>query len=67
MSGVESWLGQLMSSTPSTRPVNGSRIGVPAQAKICSASTKCSAPTMCTDSPNSRTVPTPLVPTVPSA
>ena len=56
-----------MSSTPSIRPVNGSRIGAPAHAKDCRVSTKCSAPTMCTDSPNSSTVPTPLVPTAPSA
>ncbi len=56
----------LMSRTPRTWPVAGSRTGTAAQCHFCHPSQKCSAPTMWVASPVARAVPGPLVPTMPS-
>ena len=67
MTGDQVSASELMSRTPSTLPVTGSRMGAPVHANFTSLSLKCSAPTTATEDPASYTVPIPLVPTPSSA
>ena len=64
--GVATSVPPVMSRTPSTAPVSGSRIGAAEQLHGVTWRTRCSAPTICTGRPRASAVPGAFVPALAS-
>ena len=64
--GVATSVPPVMSKTPSTAPVSGSRIGAAEQLHGVTGRTRCSAPTICTGRPRASAVPGAFVPALAS-